>query len=60
LAKKFFLLQTDYAKGFGGKFGVQSDRVDKTAHTYEEEPERVGTNYEKYRPEGELYFLLKN
>jgi len=48
----YFFHQTDYAKGFGGKFGVQSDRVDKTAHTYEEEPERVGTNYEKYRPEG--------
>ncbi len=47
-----FHLQTDYAKGFGGKFGVQSDRVDKTAHTYEEEPEKVGTNYEKTRPEG--------
>ena len=23
--------QTDAAKGFGGKFGVQSDRVDKSA-----------------------------
>ena len=36
----------------GGKFGVQSDRVDKNAHSYEEEPEKVGTNYERTRPEG--------
>ena len=44
-------------KGFGGKFGVQSDRVDKTALSYEEEPEKVGTNYEKTRPEGKFYQL---
>jgi cortactin len=24
--------QTDAAKGFGGKFGVQTDRVDKVFH----------------------------
>lgn len=26
---KYFLL--DYTKGFGGKFGIQTDRVDKSA-----------------------------
>ena len=24
-------MTTDYSKGFGGKFGVQKDRVDKSA-----------------------------
>ena len=28
--------QTDYSKGFGGKFGVQSDRKDKVAHGWDE------------------------
>lgn len=47
-------------QGFGGKFGVQTDRVDKSAHDFDEQPERVGTNYEKSRPDiGEsLKFLL--
>ena len=27
--------QVDAAKGFGGKFGVQSDRVDKSAVSWE-------------------------
>ena len=29
----FFInfVTTDYAKGFGGKFGIQKDRVDKSA-----------------------------
>lgn len=26
---------TDYATGFGGKFGIQSDRVDKSAVGWE-------------------------
>ena len=26
----------DYSAGFGGKYGVQKDRQDKAAHTYEE------------------------
>jgi cortactin len=43
--------QTDHSKGFGGKFGVQTDRVDKSAHDFNEQPERVGTNYEKSRPD---------
>ncbi|MCP9261873.1 Src substrate cortactin [Dirofilaria immitis] len=28
--------QTDYKKGFGGKFGIQEDRKDKSAHGWEE------------------------
>jgi hypothetical protein len=36
-----------FLQGFGGKFGVQSDRVDKSAHDFSEQPERIGTNYEK-------------
>lgn len=27
----FNMLHTDYSKGFGGKFGVQKDRQDKSA-----------------------------
>lgn len=27
----YFLLHTDYSSGFGGKYGVQADRVDKSA-----------------------------
>jgi hypothetical protein len=38
-------------QGFGGKFGVQKDRVDKNAHSFEEQPEQVGTNYEKVKPD---------
>jgi hypothetical protein len=34
------IFQTDYAKGFGGKFGVQTDRVDKMAHTFDEQPDK--------------------
>ena len=26
---------TDYSKGFGGKYGVENDRVDKSAHSWE-------------------------
>uniref|UniRef100_A0A023F7R2 Putative src substrate cortactin n=1 Tax=Triatoma infestans TaxID=30076 RepID=A0A023F7R2_TRIIF len=43
--------QTDYSKGFGGKFGVESDRVDKSAHNFSETSEKVGTNYEKQKPQ---------
>jgi len=43
--------QTDHSKGFGGKFGVQTDRVDRSAHDFNEQPERVGTKYEKSRPD---------
>ena len=31
-----FLHVKDYSTGFGGKFGVQKDRQDKSAHTWEE------------------------
>lgn len=27
---------TDYKKGFGGKFGIQEDRKDKSAHGWDE------------------------
>nr|CAD7396155.1 unnamed protein product [Timema poppensis] len=43
--------QVDHKKGFGGKFGVQSDRVDKSAHNFSEQLEKVGTNYEKSKPD---------
>lgn len=38
-------------KGFGGKFGVQSDRMDKSALGFQENPEKVGTNYTKTKPD---------
>ena len=44
---------SDYKAGFGGKFGLQKDRVDKSAvKSYDEESEKIGTNYEKTRPDG--------
>ncbi|KAK7790653.1 hypothetical protein R5R35_006544 [Gryllus longicercus] len=43
--------QTDQKQGFGGKFGIQSDRVDKSAHDFSEQSEKVGTNYEKPKPD---------
>ncbi|XP_024083602.1 src substrate cortactin isoform X5 [Cimex lectularius] len=43
--------QTDHSKGFGGKFGVESDRVDKSAHKFTDSSEKVGTNYEKQKPD---------
>ena len=39
--------QTDYSKGFGGKFGVQTDRQDAAAVGFDDEQGHVGTNYEK-------------
>lgn len=43
--------QTDHKIGFGGKFGIQTDRVDKSAASFNEEPEKVGTNYTKVKPD---------
>ena len=30
-----FLFCEDYKQGFGGQFGVQTDRVDKSAHSWQ-------------------------
>lgn len=30
---------------------MQRDRVDKSAHDFNEQPERVGTNYDKMKPD---------
>ena len=38
--------QVDYSKGFGGKYGVQENK-DKSASTFTEPAEPVGTKYEK-------------
>merc|ERR1712110_1195503 len=43
--------QKDYSKGFGGKYGVQTDRKDKVALSYDDQSEKIGTNYQKTRPE---------
>lgn len=42
--------QTDGSKGFGGKFGVQTDRQDAAAVGFDEEQGHVGTTYEKHKP----------
>lgn len=42
--------QLDYTKGFGGKYGVQSDRQDATAVGFDEGTGHVGTVYEKDKP----------
>lgn len=41
----------DRVKGFGGKFGVQNDRMDKSAVGFQENPDRIGTNYTKTKPD---------
>lgn len=38
-------------QGFGGKFGVQTDRMDKSAVSFKEQTEAVGTNYTKAKPD---------
>lgn len=43
--------QVDHKIGFGGKFGVQNDRMDKSALTFQENPEKPGTNYTKVKPD---------
>ena len=46
------MCQVDHKKGFGGKFGVESDRVDKTAAGYSDAGSQpVGTNYQRTRAE---------
>lgn len=42
--------QTDHSKGFGGKFGVQTDRMDKSALAFSE-PKNIGTAYTKTKPD---------
>ena len=45
-------MQVDHKKGFGGKFGVESDRVDKAAAGYGDAGgQPVGTAYQRTRPE---------
>lgn len=43
--------QIDHKVGFGGKFGVQTDRMDKSAVTFNDEPSKVGTTYTKPKPD---------
>lgn len=38
-------------QGFGGQFGVQKDRMDKSALTFQENPDKTGTNYTKVKPD---------
>lgn len=45
-------------KGFGGKFGVQNDRMDKSALTFQENPEKPGTNYTKVKPDIGMCFRI--
>ena len=37
ITNKFVLLITDYSKGFGGKYGVETDRQDKSAKGWSEQ-----------------------
>lgn len=47
----------DIFQGFGGKFGVQSDRMDKSALTFAENTDKPGTNYTKVKPDIGKYCL---
>lgn len=52
--------QKDYVKGFGGKFGLQTDRVDKAAVGFDADQGPVGTTYDKQKPvvAGKCFSLL--
>lgn len=41
--------QTDHKIGFGGMFGVQTDRMDKSAVAFNDEP--VSVNITKIKPD---------
>ena len=47
--------QVDAAKGFGGKFGVQSDRVDKSAVSWEHKEQA-----QKHASQEGNFFLIQN
>ena len=51
--------QTDGTKGFGGKFGVQTDRQDKAAVGFDEDAGNIGTTYEKNKPAVAGIFQLR-
>lgn len=40
-----------FTQGFGGKFGVQNDRMDRSAVGFQENPDKIGTNYTKTKPD---------
>ena len=52
----FVTLSPDYKTGFGGKFGVQSDRVDKSALGWEHH-EKVD-KHESQKGRGRSLFLF--
>lgn len=43
--------QVDHKVGFGGKFGVQTDRMDKSAESFGSQPAKIGTNYDRVKPD---------
>jgi cortactin len=46
-------IKVDHKKGFGGQFGVQSDRVDKSAAGYDSGSNKpIGTDYQRTKAEG--------
>lgn len=45
-----FFFNENWFQGFGGKFGVQTDRVDKSAHMFDE-TEKVSPAYTKVKPD---------
>lgn len=46
-------------QGFGGKFGVQNDRMDKSALNFSENSDKTGTNYTKVKPDIGKYMTFK-
>lgn len=45
---QFLSIIPDYSKGFGGKYGVQTDRKDETAGSYDD-MQGVSSTYQKTR-----------
>lgn len=48
------------SQGFGGRFGVQNDRMDKSALSFKENTEKPGTNYTKVKPDIGMLKLKHN
>ncbi len=44
-------MKLDYAKGFGGKYGVENAAKDKTASSFTDPAEPIGTNYKPVKPD---------
>ena len=53
IGKRIF---SDYKTGFGGQFGIQKETEHKKAvSTYDQQSEKVGTNYKPTKPDSKFF-----